>query len=493
MFFLMLITLYTSRITLQVLGVEDFGIYNIVGGVVVLFAFLARSLNSASSRYLSVAVGSGDGNEIQKTFSTALVAHIFLLLIVFLILETFGLWFVVYKLNIPEGREIATYTVYQFAILSTCLNIIRIPFNASIIANEQMSFYAYMSIAEGVLKLVVVWVLLIIASDKLVNYSIMMMLIIAMINICYILYCNRKFIGNRFVLKTDKAHLIPMLKFSGWNLFGGIADLGWQQGTNIILNMFYGVTLNATMGITNQVRTAVYSFVINLQTAATPQIIKSYNNKDLPRYHSLINTISRYSYYLMLLFAIPLIANMDFILHLWLKNPPPSSTEFCNIIILFSTLGALGGPLWMSIQATGDVKKYSIVVSCFLLLNLPATYLLFKFNYAPESMLWARIVIGELCDFWVLYYVSQKVNHSIITYFKDVILPVTLVTIITSVPIFYLYLNMDKGWNMVITSTMISTMILLLSIYSIGIKHSERILINNYIKGKICKTININI
>ena len=213
MLLLMVITLYTSRVTLQVLGVEDFGIYNIVGGVVVLFAFLARSLNSASSRFLSVAIASNDEEQIQKTFSNLLVAHLFLILIVLVLLETVGLFFVLYKMNIPDEREFVTIIVYQFAVLSTCLNIIRIPFNASIIANEQMNFYAYTSIVEGIIKLVVVWILLLIPFDKLAMYSFFMMLSVLLINVWYIAFCVKSFKGNRIILKKDRLQMKSILSF----------------------------------------------------------------------------------------------------------------------------------------------------------------------------------------------------------------------------------------------------------------------------------------
>ena len=480
MLLLMVITLYTSRVTLQVLGVEDFGIYNIVGGVVILFAFLSRALNSASSRYLSLAVSTNDESEIQKNFSTILVGHIYLMLIVFFLLETIGLWFVVYKLNIPSGKEIAASVVYQFAVISTCLSILRTPFNASVIANEQMNFYAYTGIVEGILKLVVVWILLVVPFDKLVSYAILMMLSVLVINIWYLVYCVKKFRGNKIILKTDWKLLKPILSFSGWNLFNGIADIGWQQGTNIILNMFYGVTLNATMGITNQVRTAIYSFVVNLQMAANPQIIKAYGTNNQKRFEQLVYTISKYSYLLMLFFTIPLCFNMEYVLQLWLVDVPDYTVSFTILILIFSLTDTLSGPLWISVQANGNVKMFSIVYSIILLFNVPVTYLLFYLGYAPEWMLYARILINIIGVIWELLYVRHLVNFNLIEYVRQVLSPITIVTIVT-VFLTYLVKDMFEGFSSLILTAIVSTIALTITTYVCGMSSSEKDLVKQYL------------
>lgn len=480
MLLLMVITLYTSRVTLQVLGVEDFGIYNIVGGVVVLFAFLSRSLNSASSRFLSLAVSTNNENEIQKNFSTILVAHIYLMLIVLLLLETVGLWFVLNKLNIPEGREVTASIVYQLAVISTCLNILRTPFNASVIANEQMNFYAYTGIAEGILKLVIVWILLIIPFDKLSSYSVLMMLSVLVINTWYLIYCSKKFKGNRIILKSEKNLLKPILSFSGWNLFNGIADIGWQQGTNIILNMFYGVTLNATMGITNQVRSAIYSFVANLQMAANPQIIKSYGNKEHDRFEQLVYIISKYSFLLMLLFTVPLCLNMEYVLQLWLVEVPDYTVNFTTLILIFSLTDTLSGPLWISVQANGNVKVFSIIYSIILLFNVPVTYLLFCLGYAPEWMLYARILINILGVFWELIYVHHLVGLSLREYVKQVIVPILIITILT-ILLPYSVKNVFEGFWALVLTTIVSTLSLITTTYLCGMSPSEKNVLKQYI------------
>lgn len=474
MIFLMIVTLYTSRVTLHVLGVNDFGIYNIVGGAVVLFSFLSTALNSACNRFFSVAVGKGNIDDVQKVFSTALVAHIYLTIIVAFLLETVGLWFVVNKLNIPVGRENVVRIIYHIAVLSVCFNVTRTPFNASIIAHEKMDFYAYTSIVEGILKLVIVWVLLIIPFDKLISYSMLMMSTIIIINVWYMWYCRTRFEGNHFIFKSDKKYMREMLTFSGWSMFGGVADIGWQQGTNIILNMFHGVALNAAMGITNQIRGAVYSFVANLQSAANPQIIKAYATNDKDRFYTLINSMSKYSFYLMLFFSVPLILNMDFVLSLWLGTPPPHAVNFAILILIFSTIGSLGGPLWVSIQATGDVKFYSIITSVILLFNLPVTYYLFYNNYLPEAMLVARIIIAIFQTIWMFMYSHHKVGLSIKRYLLEVILPITLISLTTIFLTSFWNNIFESGWTHFIVTFIFSTFVLLISIFLIGISHNER-------------------
>lgn len=486
MLFLMAISLYTSRVTLRVLGVDDFGVYNIVSGVVVLFAFLSTFLTSACNRFFSVAVGDGDEKNIQKVFSTSLVAHVFLILLAIVLLESVGLWFVAYKLNIPVERKPAALVIYQIAIITTCLSIIKIPFHSSVIANERMSFYAYTSIIEGVFKLIVVWLLIIIPFDKLISYSVLLAAVIFIIDIWYILYCTNKFKGNRIIFKTDKAYLRQMMTFSGWSLFDGVAAVGWEQGTNIILNMFYGVALNTSLGISNQVRHAVYSFVSNLQTAANPQIIKTYSSNNISRFGDLVLSISKYSFYLMLFFATPLIINMEYVLHLWLGVVPEYSVAFVSLILVYCTIDSLTGPLWTSIQATGDIKVYSIIVSCILLLNLPATYFLFKLGFPPQSMMCARIVLLIVSLIWIIIYSHAKVGLDLISYTRKVILPVFLITLLSVIPSFYLS-SFFNGFTKLTLSLLLNTFLLVLLIYVIGIEQRERRLIKEYILSKLRK------
>lgn len=374
MILIMVVSLYTSRIILNELGVEDFGIYNLVAGVVILFSFLSNAMITATQRYLSIAIGKKDEKYIQAVFSTSLLSHFFLIFFIFLAAETIGLWLINAKLEIPADRMSATNFVYQLAILTTCVNIIRIPYNASIIANERMSFFAYVSIVETFLKLAVVWALAITPGDKLVIYSFLLLLVAIVIDIAYWYYCQRFLLANKFYLKTNKKLFVELTSFSVWNLFGGLADIGYKQGTNIILNLFWGVSINAVLGITNQIRNALVPFIGNLQLAVNPQMVKSYALGDYEYFKILVYRISKYSYFLMLIIVFPIIFNIDLILELWLKNPPEHTAIFAILTSVYCLVDSLTGPLWAAMQAGGKIKRFQIVTGICLLLNLPVSY-----------------------------------------------------------------------------------------------------------------------
>lgn len=370
MILIMVVSLYTSRIILNELGVEDFGIYNLVAGVVILFSFLSNAMITATQRYLSIAIGKKDEKYIQAVFSTSLLSHFFLIFFIFLAAETIGLWLINAKLEIPADRMSATNFVYQLAILTTCVNIIRIPYNASIIANERMSFFAYVSIVETFLKLAVVWALAITPGDKLVIYSFLLLLVAIVIDIAYWYYCQRFLLANKFYLKTNKKLFVELTSFSVWNLFGGLADIGYKQGTNIILNLFWGVSINAVLGITNQIRNALVPFIGNLQLAVNPQMVKSYALGDYEYFKILVYRISKYSYFLMLIIVFPIIFNIDLILELWLKNPPEHTAIFAILTSVYCLVDSLTGPLWAAMQAGGKIKRFQIVTGiCLLFLN----------------------------------------------------------------------------------------------------------------------------
>ena len=381
MILIMVVSLYTSRIILNELGVEDFGIYNLVAGVVILFSFLSNAMITATQRYLSIAIGKKDEKYIQAVFSTSLLSHFFLIFFIFLAAETIGLWLINAKLEIPADRMSATNFVYQLAILTTCVNIIRIPYNASIIANERMSFFAYVSIVETFLKLAVVWALAITPGDKLVIYSFLLLLVAIVIDIAYWYYCQRFLLANKFYLKTNKKLFVELTSFSVWNLFGGLADIGYKQGTNIILNLFWGVSINAVLGITNQIRNALVPFIGNLQLAVNPQMVKSYALGDYEYFKILVYRISKYSYFLMLIIVFPIIFNIDLILELWLKNPPEHTAIFAMLTSVYCLVDSLTGPLWAAMQAGGKIKRFQIVTGICLLLNLPVSYSLIPQHY----------------------------------------------------------------------------------------------------------------
>ena len=356
----MLITLYTSRVILNVLGVEDYGVYNIIAGIVVLLAFLQTAMTNASQRYITYELGKGELESVKKVFSMSMTTHITISLLIFFLAETIGLWFINTQLNIPANRMLAANWVYQFSILTFIVNLIRIPYNASIIAYENMSFYAYISIIESILKLLIVYVLCISPSDKLILYAILLCGVAIICTFIYKIYCCKKFLTCNYTYFWDKKLYWQLMRFSGWTMLGGISNVSAQQGGNILLNMYNGVVSNAAFGIANQVSYAVYAFSSNFQIAFNPQITKLHAVGDSLHLNNLVNKASLFSYYLMLLFAVPFMINTEIILKLWLKNVPEYTVGFCQLMVVYQLIDAFQAPLNTLIFSTGKIKNYNI-------------------------------------------------------------------------------------------------------------------------------------
>lgn len=485
MILIMVVSLYTSRIILNELGVEDFGIYNLVAGVVILFSFLSNAMITATQRYLSIAIGKKDEKYIQAVFSTSLLSHFFLIFFIFLAAETIGLWLINAKLEIPADRMSATNFVYQLAILTTCVNIIRIPYNASIIANERMSFFAYVSIVETFLKLAVVWALAITPGDKLVIYSFLLLLVAIVIDIAYWYYCQRFLLANKFYLKTNKKLFVELTSFSVWNLFGGLADIGYKQGTNIILNFFWGVSINAVLGITNQIRNALVPFIGNLQLAVNPQMVKSYALGDYEYFKILVYRISKYSYFLMLIIVFPIIFNIDLILELWLKNPPEHTAIFAILTSVYCLVDSLTGPLWAAMQAGGKIKRFQIVTGICLLLNLPVSYLFLMYGYAPSVVLIIQIVITGFTVGVRVLFVKYYLQFSIRNYVREVIFPIVFVTALSLPIALYIYAETGGYYRLLLFILFVPMMCYI--IYVCGTCKSEKEMVMRSIRTKFLK------
>lgn len=488
MLFVLGVTLFTSRIVLHTLGIEDFGIYNIVGGVVVLFSFINNAMSTGTQRHISYELGKKNGN-IKEVFSNCLVIHVHIALFIILLAETIGLWFLNTQMNFPEHRMNAVNWVYQLSILGCAFNIIRIPYQASIIAYERMSFYAYIGILETVFKLLIVYALIVFSFDKLILYAFLTLLVISLTTYCFYFFCKKNFKQIRYDSSCSKKRYKSLLSFSGWTMFGSIANAGIQQGINIIINIFYGVTLNAAIGIATQVNSAVTQFVGGFQQALNPQLVKSQAEKDSNRQYSLIQKSSKLSYYIMMVIALPIIINLDYILKLWLGEYPNHTASICSLIIIGALIECLSGPLWVSIFATGKIKTYQIVISSILLLNIPLSYFGGLLNMKPEVIFIIRNTTFA-CGFIIrLLFLRKIIRLNCIDFAKEVILPVAKVSFFTFVPLYLLF-----KWAA--TATSLLQLILqsafiigyeLLIIASIGLKKEERIYIYNIVKQKIKK------
>ena len=484
MLLIMAVTLYTSRVVLEVLGVEDFGIYNIVGGVVVLFSFINNAMATATQRFLNFELGRNDIKEVGRVFSMSMTAHISIALLVLLLAETIGLWFLLTQMNIPDGRMNAAVWCYQFSILTTCVQIIRVPYNACIIAYERMSFYAYISILEVILKLLIVFLLTIGGLDKLILYSILMFLVTVAVCYAYKIVCNRNFNISRYSFFWDKTLYKKLMSFSGWSLFGSAATVGAQQGLNILLNIFCGVTVNAAMGIANQVSHAVYSFVSNFQVAFNPQIVKLYAAKEYSYFNDMLFRASKFSYFLLFLISFPILINCNFLFSLWLKDVPDYAVLFSQLIICSLLIESLAAPFWMAVQAIGRIRNYQLLISVIILMNIPLGYVSLKLGMSPVSILIIRLLVGLLTYIARVVYLKRCITFSLWKYTKDVVFVIIYVTAL-SLPLPIWINNRLSSWNALLVTTLLSLIITCLIIYLIGMNKIEKKIVWNIIHVRI--------
>lgn len=481
MLVLMVASLYTSRVVLAALGVEDYGIYNVVGGIVVLFTFINNAMITSTQRYLNYELGRNDLLQAKKVFSISLNIHILISLIVVLLAETVGLWLLNTTIQYPESREFAVQVTYQLSILTTCIKIIRAPYNATIIAYERMSFYAYLSIFEAVLQLGIVFMLMAYSADRLILYSILLCIVAIIVNLCYYAYCRKKFEICQYTLYRDKSLYRQLLSFSGWSLFGGVANMGASQGLNMILNVFFGVTVNAAMGIATQVNSAVASFVHSFQTAFNPQIVKSYATGDHGYFIKLILSTSKYSYLLLFILALPIYICCPEVLCVWLTEVPDFAVSFCRLMLIFALLDALQGPLWYSVQATGKIKTYQILMSFMILSNLPIAYVCLKLGYSPNSVLVVRCIINLATLFVRMWYLNRLYKFPVMEFVNGVILRIVPITAIAYL-ISYIPIEADTPLAkivIIVAMTLVANMVLILSF---GLNKDERVVVGRNIK-----------
>ena len=431
MLFTMGVALYTSRVVLKVLGVDDYGLYNIIGGIVVLLAIVSNSMRSATQRFITFELGCGDSHQVSDAFSMSMIAHFIIGAVVILIGETVGLWYVQTRLNIPEGRETAALYVYQFSLLTTVITLIRSPYEASVIAHEKMSFFAYMSIIDVCLKLAIVCLLTLAPWDKLIIYGILVFLTSIIIFFCYRLYCRKVFNTCSFHFVIKKDYFLKLFSFLGWNLLGASASLGTQQAGNLIINRFLGVAINAAYGVANQVNGAINAFVSNFQVAFTPQIVKLFSQKRYTEFYQLSNSSALLSYYILFIISFPLIVNIDYVLGVWLVEVPLYSGYFCTLLIIYSLIDAVQAPLWIGINASGDIKIYEIWLSVILILNIPFSFFALKWGWAPYWVLIIRVLLNLITAICRCIHVRIQLDYPIKEYIINVVFRVILVTSIT--------------------------------------------------------------
>ena len=488
MLLLMVVSLYTSRVILSTLGVDDYGIYNLIGGFITLFSFISSALVGAMQRFFNVALGEGDNEEYHNIYSMGI--NIFSLFSVFLLLvgETVGLWFVNTQLNIPQGRETAALWVYQISIITLIVNLFRAPDNASIIAHEKMGFYAYISIFEALLKLGIVYLLTLIDVDKLVLYVLLYLASTVLINIIYAFYCRKNIPECRYTLMWDKVLFKRLVSFSGWSMLSGSAQVLKSQGDAYLLNHYYSVAVNAAFGVSAQVYNAVNLFLINFQTAFKPQLVQSYAAGEMGAHYRLISRSARMSFFLLLLIVVPVAFNLDGLLELWLKEVPLYTKEFCLVILLAYLLDALGAPLAVSVYASGVIKGMQVWTAVLLLIGLIASFFFLRSGSSPYVV--AVISFFVHLGFWCvyMYYVRKLCHFDLMDYAKQVVLPVVLVSIGVLIGPFVLSFVSVSGWRVLLFCLAdliwVGAVVLLTGLKKEEKKYMKQVLLSRFLQNK---------
>lgn len=472
---ILLITLYTSRVVLNVLGVEDYGIYNVVGGVVAMFSLVSGSLSSSISRFITFELGRGDGERLATVFSTSVNIQLSLSFLILLLGGTIGGWFLNTQMNIPAERLSAANWVLYCSLLVFCINLISIPYNASIVAHERMSVFAYVSILDAALRLSICFLIMASPFDKLKSYAVLLVIVALIIRLVYGAYCSRHFAECHYRRVFDRSLLGQMGGLAGWTLATNGCWMFGTQGVNILINLFFGVTLNAARGIATQVDGAIQQFVNNFTMAINPQITKSYASGHISEMFVLVCRGAKFSYFLLLLFALPVILEADYVLRLWLKTVPEYAVPFLRLSIVGSILVVLGNTGLTACMAAGDMKRYTFWVSGVAGLVFPLTWVAFRSGLPPESTYWIFIGVYAGVDIVRLYVMKGLLGFSPRMFVRDVVLRIALVTLLAlPFPCLVQFLIRDASFGRLVLTVLVCLLSSGISIYCAGLSRGER-------------------
>lgn len=486
--FTLFISLYTSRAILNILGVENYGINNAVGGFVSMFSMISATLVASTQRFLTYELGKQKNNSSQTVFSVAMTIHVLLGVILLLLFETIGLWFLNERMNIDASRLHAANWVYQCSILSFLLNVIRSPFEASIIAHEKMSAFAYVNIFEALLRLGIVFLLLLTIKDRLILYSVYVVCISILIFVIYVIYCKSRFEEIRFKFINEKSYYKDIVSFAGYNFLGSVSMVLSRQCVNVISNIYFGVVVNAARGITTQVEAAINKFVNDFSVALNPQITKSYAQGNKSNMMNLIYRGAKFSYFLYLFFAVPIIVKTPIILQLWLKIVPDHSIVFVRLALVDSLITTLSYSISTGAMATGNIKKLSIWIGIIRICVFPVTYFAYELGFEPYSA-FVVLIIFDVILFFVRLIISDNligVQHKPFIY--RVILPISVVSIISFSFAFFLNkILVVSNLFQLLLFVVISCIITIIAISLIGFDALEREFVVGYIKKIVGK------
>lgn len=483
--FVLFISLYTSRVILDTLGVVDYGIYNVVAGIVGMMAFFDGMMGAATSRFFTFGLGKANSTYLKKIVSTTFVIYVIFIAIVLMLAETVGIWFLDSKLVIPVDRMNAAHIIYQFSIGTFLFSLISVPFVSMITAHESMKIYAYVGVLDAFMRLAVAIGISHVSFDKLATYGGLMMIPSLVVLSIYFVYCNRNYDECKLHFAFDKVLFSEILSFSGWSLFGACAGIARGAITNILLNMFFGPVVNAARAVASQVSNAVSSFSNSFFNAVRPQIIKNYANNDLERMIFLVEQSAKGTYFLMLLFGLPIILEAPYILQLWLKNPPDGAVIFVQLTVIELMIDSINLPVITAAHATGKIKLYQSVVGGILLLSAPISYAILKLGAPAYSVMLVMIGIVVLATIARLYLTTRILVFEPVKFLKEVMPPILLVTILSGLLSFCIKKTMDEGFVRLIISTCTSVISVISFTLLFGVKKAFRSQLLNYIRKKI--------
>ena len=487
MLLLMLVSLYTSRINLNALGIEDFGIYGVVGGLVSMFYIISNALTGSISRYLTFELGRNNQKQLNRIFSTSITIQYALVGIIFIVGETIGLWFLNNKMIVPTERLYATNWVYQLSLLSFMMDLLVIPYTATIIAHEKMSAFAYISILQALGKLIIAWSISTAPIDRLIWFSSLILCNATIIRSVYIFYCKHHFEECCSKFTFDKPLWKEMFGFAGWNFIGSIASILRDYGGNIIINIFSGPTVNAARSIAIQVNGAVAGFADNFQTALKPQITKNYAQGNYDYMYKLIFQGARLSYYILFIFALPIICNTHYILQLWLGQVPAHTELFVQLVLIFTMSESLANPLITAMLATGKIRNFQIIVGGLNLLNLPLSYVVLQLGGIPETVMIVAIFISILCEIARILLLHSMIGLPAYSFFRHVYLNVIMVSITAGILPMWLHKQLNESFITFIIVSLIAFTCSMLSILFVGCNKKERTFIFKQIKNNYNK------
>lgn len=481
MILLMAVSLYTSRVVLSTLGIDDYGVYNVVGGFIGMLSFLNGAMSGSTQRFITVELGKGNEVALKRVFSNCVITHAIIALVVFLLAETLGLWFVLEKMVIPAGRTSAAMVVYQCSIITSLVQIMSYPYNADIIAHEKMSAFAYISIYEAFANLGVVFLIRVGNFDRLMLYAITLLIVKISVILIYRVYCKRNFSEASTTKSYDKTIIKQIFAFTGWNLWGGMAGSLLGQGINVLLNIFFGPAVNAARGVAVQVQSAVHMFATNFQMAMNPQIMKTYAAGELNVMHSLVFRSAKFTFLLLISIMLPLAMEIDTVLKIWLNEVPEYTNIFVCLMLVICMIDSVSNPFMTSAAATGRVKVYQAVVGGILISIVPIAYFVLKLGGNPYSVFLVHIVVALIAFGVRLYIIKGLINLSVRNYLSEVILPCLLVLVPSAISSILLKKYMPDGIIYSLIKIVIIAIVTVAFSVFLGMTKGER----NFIVSKV--------